>query len=161
VTEGNAVDVLPAAAPKEKEAVVVCDGAALDPNAGAGCPKTPAAGAFEATELVPKLKLAFEASTGLAPNVGAWVVVAGAAAPPNWNREGAADGAGVELAGVAPKENVGAAEPVEGAPKAGVAVPVAPKAGVVVVTAPKVGAAAVLATAPKVGVAVVPVCPKG
>ena len=97
----------------------------------------------------------------MAPNVGVWVVVAGAGAPPNWNREGAADGAGVELAGVAPKENVGAAEPVEGAPKAGGAVPVAPKAGVVVATAPKEGAAAVLATAPKVGATVVPATPKG
>jgi len=161
VTEGNAVVVLPAAAPKEKEAVVVWDGATLDPNAGAGWPKTPAAGAFEVTELVPKLKLAFETSTGLAPKDGAWVVVAGAAAPPNWNREGAAEGAGVELAGVAPKENEGAAEPVEGAPKAGGAVPVAPKAGVVVATAPKEGGAAVLATAPKVGAAVLAAIPKG
>lgn len=161
VTEGNAVVVLPAAAPKEKEAVVVWDGATLDPNAGAGWPKTPAAGAFEVTELVPKLKLAFETSTGLAPKDGAWVVVAGAAEPPNWNKEGAADGAGAELAGVAPKENEVAAETVEGTPKAGGAVPVAPNAGVEVATAPKEGAAAVLATAPKVGATVLPATPKG
>lgn len=68
VTEGNAVVALPAAAPKEKEAVVLCKGAALDPNVGE---KTPAAGAFEVAELVPKLKLAFVTSTGLAPKVGA------------------------------------------------------------------------------------------
>jgi len=36
VTEGNAVVALPAAVPKEKEAVVVWAGAALDPKAGAG-----------------------------------------------------------------------------------------------------------------------------
>ena len=84
------------------------------------------------------------------------MVVAGADEPPNWKREGAAEGAGVELTGVAPKENVGAAEPVEGAPKAGGLVPEAPKAGVVVATAPKEGAAAVLATAPKVGATVEP-----
>ena len=91
--------------------------------------------------LDPKLKLAFEASAGFAPNVGAWVVVAGAAAPPNWNREGAAaGGALVELTGAAPKENEGA-EVVEGAPNDGGAVPVAPKAGVVVAAAPKVGTA--------------------
>ena len=36
VTEGNAVVALPVAVPKEKEAVVVWAGAALDPKAGAG-----------------------------------------------------------------------------------------------------------------------------
>ena len=106
--------------------------------------------------MAPKLKLAFETSAGLAPNVEVWVVVAGADVAPNWNSEGAADGAGVELTGVAPKENVGA-EVAEGAPKADGAVPVTPKAGAVVATAPKEGVAAV----PKVGAAVVPAAPKG
>lgn len=160
VTDGKAVVALPAVPPKEKEAVVVWAGATLDPKAGAGWPKTPAAGAFEVTELAPKLKLAFEASAGFAPKAGAWVVVAGAAPAPNWKREGAADGAGVELTGVAPKENVGA-EVAEGAPKAGGAVPVAPKAGAVVATAPKEGGAAVPVAAPKVGATVVPATPKG
>ena len=36
VTEGNAVVALPAADPKEKEAVVVWAGATLDPKVGAG-----------------------------------------------------------------------------------------------------------------------------
>ena len=107
VTDGNAVVDFDAAAPKEKDAVVVGAGAALDPKAGAGWPKTPAAGAPGATVLLPKLKLALETSAGFAPKVGACVVVAGAAAPPNWNSEGATEGAtGVELAGGAPKENV-------------------------------------------------------
>lgn len=74
---------------------------------------------------------------------------------PNWKREGAAEGAAAELAGVAPKENVGAAEPVLGAPKAAGAVPVVPNAGVVVATVPNEGAAAVLTTAPKVEATVV------
>jgi len=144
VTDGNAVVDFDAAAPKEKDAVVVGAGAALDPKAGAGWPKTPAAGAPGATVLLPKLKLALETSAGFAPKVGACVVVAGAAAPPNWNSEGATEGAaGVELAGGAPKENV-EADVVEGAPKA--AEPEeAPKAGAVEVTAPKVGVAVLAA----------------
>ena len=90
-------------------------------------------------------------SAGFDPNVGAWAVAAGAAAaPPNWNREGAVPAAWVEVVGGAPKAKVELVV-VVGAPKAGTAVLVAPKAAVVAEAAPNAGAAAL--TAPKVGAA--------
>ena len=71
-------------------------------------------------------------SAGFDPKVGAWAVAAGAAAaPPNWNREGAVPAAWVEVVGGAPKAKVELVV-VVGAPKAGTAVLVAPKAAVVV-----------------------------
>ena len=73
-----------------------------------------------------------------------------AAAPPNWNREGAVPAAWVEVVGGAPKAKVELVV-VVGAPKAGTAVLVAPKAAVVAEAAPNAGAAAL--TAPKVGAA--------
>ena len=88
-------------------------------------------------------------SAGFDPKVGAWAVAAGAAAaPPNWNREGAVPAAWVEVVGGAPKAKVELVV-VVGAPKAGTAVLVAPKAAVVAEAAPNAGAAAL--TAPKVG----------
>ena len=88
-------------------------------------------------------------SAGFDPKVGAWAVAAGAAAaPPNWNREGAVPAAWVEVVGGAPKAKVELVV-VVGAPKAGTAVLVAPKAAVVADAAPNAGAAAL--TAPKVG----------
>jgi len=90
-------------------------------------------------------------SAGFDPKVGAWAVAAGAAAaPPNWNREGAVPAAWVEVVGGAPKAKVELVV-VVGAPKAGTAVLVAPKAAVVAEAAPNAGAAAL--TAPKVGAA--------
>jgi len=90
-------------------------------------------------------------SAGFDPKVGAWAVAAGAAAaPPNWNREGAVAAAWVEVVGGAPKAKVELVV-VVGAPKAGTAVLVAPKAAVVAEAAPNAGAAAL--TAPKVGAA--------
>ena len=90
-------------------------------------------------------------SAGFDPKVGAWAVAAGAAAaPPNWNREGAVPEAWVEVVGGAPKAKVELVV-VVGAPKAGTAVLVAPKAAVVAEAAPNAGAAAL--TAPKVGAA--------
>ena len=71
-----------------------------------------------------------------------------AAAPPNWNREGAVPAAWVEVVGGAPKAKVELVV-VVGAPKAGTAELVAPKAAVVAEAAPNAGAAAL--TAPKVG----------
>ena len=90
-------------------------------------------------------------SAGFDPKVGAWAVAAGAAAaPPNWNREGAVPAAWVEVVGGAPKAKVELVV-VVGAPKAGTAVLVAPKAAVVAEAAPNAGAAVL--TAPKVGAA--------
>ena len=90
-------------------------------------------------------------SAGFDPKVGAWAVAVGAAAaPPNWNREGAVPAAWVEVVGGAPKAKVELVV-VVGAPKAGTAVLVAPKAAVVAEAAPNAGAAAL--TAPKVGAA--------
>ena len=90
-------------------------------------------------------------SAGFDPKVGAWAVAAGAAAaPPNWNREGAVPEAWVEVVGGAPKAKVELVV-VVGAPKAGTAVLVAPKAAVVAEAAPNAGAAVL--TAPKVGAA--------
>ena len=90
-------------------------------------------------------------SAGFDPKVGAWAVAAGAAAaPPNWNREGAVAAAWVEVVGGAPKAKVELVV-VVGAPKAGTAELVAPKAAVVAEAAPNAGAAAL--TAPKVGAA--------
>ena len=90
-------------------------------------------------------------SAGFDPKVGAWAVAAGAAAaPPNWNREGAVAAAWVEVVGGAPKAKVELVV-VVGAPKAGTAVLVAPKVAVVAEAAPNAGAAAL--TAPKVGAA--------
>ena len=88
-------------------------------------------------------------SAGFDPKVGAWAVAVGAAAaPPNWNREGAVPAAWVEVVGGAPKAKVELVV-VVGAPKAGTAELVAPKAAVVAEAAPNAGAAAL--TAPKVG----------